>query len=206
MGLFDSPLGREKTFSDLKKYVNDFEVTEEKDAGGRLKKKVIYKGPLMVLRDPSPAVFARLWITLGLTLALAAAYVKMLLLTHLAGGQLLVMLPPLAGLFPLLYLLMGAAALPFRGKPMRRDQYMHSFIRVFRSAAAVAACSALGQAAAVIYRAVVSNWEYFPEDWLFTGLGLGVVIAAAGIIFLLRPVEVAEQENPGTGSRKGNEP
>ncbi|MBQ6383828.1 MAG: hypothetical protein IJJ42_09600 [Clostridia bacterium] len=195
MGLFDGFAGKERSFSDLRKYVDDFEVTEEKDARGRTRKTARYKGQWTILRDTSAAGLSRIWITAGLAALVLAAYIRMLLLTHLAGSELLVMLPLLAGLFPALYLAMGAVSLPFRGKPMRRDQYMHGFIRVFRSCAAVSVFMLIGQLAALIFRAVRGDWLYMREDWLFTGLGCFILITALGIIGLLRSVDVTERPN-----------
>lgn len=195
MGLFDSFLGKERSFSDLKKYVDDFEITEEKDAGGKVRKTAKYKGQWTVLRETTAAVMSRIWLTAGLSALILAAYIRMLLLTHMAGGELLVMLPLLAGLFPALYLGMGVFSLPFRGKPMRRDQYMHGFIRVFRSCAAVSIFMLIGQLAALIFRAVRGDWLYMREDWLFTGLGCFVLFGALGIIGLLRSVDLTERPN-----------
>ncbi len=195
MGLFDSFAGKERSFSDLRKYVDDFEVTEEKDAKGRIRKTARYTGQWMALRDTSAIGLSRIWITAGLAALLLASYIRMMLLTHLAGGELLVMLPLLAGLFPALYLAMGTASLPFRGKLMRRDQDMHGVIRVFRSCAAISVFMLIGQLAALILRAVRGDWLYMREDWLFTGLGAFILITALGIIGLLRSVDVTERPN-----------
>ena len=88
MGLFDSFLGKERSFSDLKKYVDDFEITEEKDAGGKVRKTAKYKGQWTVLRETTAAVMSRIWLTAGLSALILAAYIRMLLLTHMAGGEL----------------------------------------------------------------------------------------------------------------------
>ena len=194
MGLLNIFSGKERNFSDLQKYVEDFEIVEE-NRNGKLKKTVKYKGTWTILEEVSSGTFCKLWGALALSAGIAAAYVRALLLTHLTSSQLTVMIPLLAGLFPLLYMVMGALALPFRGKPMRRDQYMHSFIRVFRSAAAVIVCLALTLLATLVFRLTGNNWQYFPEDWWFTGLCLGAAAAAAGLIFLLQSVELAEREN-----------
>jgi hypothetical protein len=112
-----------------------------------------------------------------------------------AGLLLRFMVPLLIGLFPGMYLLMGALSLPFRGRPMRRDQYMHSFIRASRSAVAVIVCAAAGLIASIIYRAVNGDWSFFREDRLFIILCLVSAALASGVLSLLRTVEVAERPN-----------
>ena len=201
MGLFEGFGDKARKFSDLNKYVNDFEITEEKDEKGRVRKTARYTGLWTVIRDPSPAVLSRIWAAAGVSVLLLVIYIRMLLLNHAAGGQLFVMLPLLAGLFPGLYLMMGALSLPFRGKPMRRDQYMHSFIRASRSAVAVAAFVFAGFAASMVYRIIRSDWLFLPEDWVFLA-GCALILAlCGGIVIVLRSVDLAEKENAAYESK-----
>ena len=195
MGLFDNPLEKGQNLSDRKKYIDDFELVETTDEKGRVRKRAVYKGTWTVLRPPVKTAQYKLWGALGMAAALAVVYVRMLLLTHLTSGQLLAMVPLLIGLFPGMYLLMGALSLPFRGRPMRRDQYMHSFIRASRSAVAVIVCAAAGLIASIIYRAVNGDWSFFQEDRLFIILCLVSAALASGVLSLLRTVEVAERPN-----------
>ena len=195
MGLFDTPVQKGQSFSDRKKYIDDFELVETKDDKGRVRKRAVYKGVWTELRPPVKKSLYKIWAVLALAVLLAVVYVRMLLLTHLTSGNVLAMLPLLIGLFPGLYLLMGALSLPFRGRPMRRDQYMHSFIRVSRSAVAVIVCVAVGLIASFIYRAVNGDWTFFREDRLFIILCLVSAALASGAITLLRTVEVAERPN-----------
>lgn len=195
MGLFSGSSQGREFFSDLRKYVGDFELTEEENSRGRKVKKARYIGTWTVLREFSPGVKLRLRSIPVLTVLLAGIYFRMLTLTHLFSGNLLVMIPLLAGLFPAMYLAMGAFSLPFRGKPMRRDQYMHSFIRIFRSATATGAFILAGQLAALISRAVHGDWMYLSADWKFTGYGIAALAAAAGSMTLLRGIETTERPN-----------
>ena len=195
MGLFDGFAGPKKSFGDLRKYVDDFRIDEVPDEKGRLRRQARYIGVWTVLRGNGPAVRVRLALVPVLGLLMAAAYIRMLTLPHMAGGQILIMLPLLAGLFPTFYLLMGAVSLPFRGRPMRRDQYMHSFIRVFRSATAAGACVLVGQLAALILRAVKGDWLFLPADWRFVASGAAVLACAGGAMGLLRSVDVTERPN-----------
>ena len=195
MGLFDNPLENGRSFSDLKKYINDFKIVEEKDAKGRLRKKAVYTGVWFVPAEKPEKTRWKLIGTVAMALLLMAAYVRMILLTHASSGQYPVMVPMLLGLFPGMYLMMGILSLPFRGNPMRRDQYMHSFIRASRSAVALGICDLVALTATMIYRAVKPDWIYFSEDWLYTSLAVAVPALAAGIIFLLRSIDLDEKPN-----------
>ncbi len=195
MGLFDNPLENGRSFSDLKKYINDFKIVEEKDAKGRLRKKAVYTGVWFVPAEKPEKTRWKLIGTVTMALLLMVAYVRMILLTHASSGQYPVMVPMLLGLFPGMYLMMGILSLPFRGNPMRRDQYMHSFIRASRSAVALGICDLVALIATMIYRAVKPDWIYFPEDWLYTSLAVAVPALAAGIIFLLRSIDLDEKPN-----------
>ena len=90
---------------------------------------------------------------------------------------------------------MGATSLPFRGKPMRQDQYMHSFIRMSRSCTAVAACAVLTLVVTVGYRIYTGNWQFFAEDILFMILCAVIACFSIGLILLLRSVDFAEMPN-----------
>ena len=201
MGLFDSGVEKGRALSDLKKYVGDFKIVETKNAKGKTRRMAVYTGVWTVIRNPGKGTSIRIWAAPVLAAALLAAYGIMLMTTHLFSAELLVMIPLLAGLFPVLYLMMGATSLPFRGKPMRRDQYMHGIIRCCRSSVAVAVFAALGLLAALVLRAVRGDWSWRPEDWRFIGLGIAVIAAAAGILLLLRSVDVIEKPNEAYESK-----
>ena len=197
MGIFSdlSGIGKGGPVSRRARYAEDFTVVEVPDRKGRLRKKAVYIGTWTVIRDWNAAARRTLWGTAALTLLIVVLYVRALLLTHFASGKLLVMLPLLAGLFPLFYLCMGATALPYGGKPMRRDQYMHSFIRMSRSAVAVAAFAIAGLLAMLIYRIVLKDWLFLPEDRLFLAFYILAAAASVLIVFLLRRLDLAEREN-----------
>ncbi len=193
MGLFFNFRDPRKALGDLGKYAEDYRITETPDEkGGRPRRQVIYTGSWYLPRERCTV---RLWLCAAMAVMLAALHIRLLLLTHAGSSQLYVMLPLLAGLFPVLYLLMGVFSLPLRGKPMRRDQYMHSFIRASRASVAVAVCSLLGQLGTLLYRTLAGDWLFLPEDWLFLLLGLAVLLLFAGILLTLRSIEIAEREN-----------
>ena len=195
MGLFDNPTEKGRKFSDLNKYVTDFRLERETDQRGRIRTRAVYVGPWTVMRRTGTETRIRLWGTFLLTLGVAGCQLWMLMLNHLGAGVLWVMFPLLVGLLPGLYLLMGSFSLPFRGKPMRRDQYMHSFIRVSRSAVAVSAFTLVGLLASLVYRMIRGDWRFLPADWQFLA-ACGLIIAqAVAAIFLLRSIDLMEKDN-----------
>ena len=195
MGLFGSFSDTKSKFSDLRKYVDDYEIVEEQMPNGKLKKTVRYKGTWTILREVSSGTFFKLWLTVLMAFALIGVYVYTLTLTHTTSGLYTVMVPLMAGLFPCLYLAMGVLALPFRGKPMRRDQYMHSFIRISRSCTAILVIAFLAEPITLIYRMIENDWLYLPADWRFTVSGIILITAAVAIILILRSIEITEREN-----------
>ena len=195
MGLFGSFSDTKSKFSDLRKYVDDYEIVEEQMPNGKLKKTVRYKGTWTILREVSSGTFFKLWLTVLMAFALIGVYVYTLTLTHTTSGLYTVMVPLMAGLFPCLYLAMGVLALPFRGKPMRRDQYMHSFIRISRSCTAILIFAFLAELITLIYRMIENDWLYLPADWRFTVSGIILIAASVAIILILRSIEITEREN-----------
>ncbi len=196
MGLFSDLTGAGKgnAFLTRSKYVNDFKVEEVPDRKGRPRKRAVYIGTWFVPRDEKKAK-AVVWTCLVLAAATAVLYFSSLLLTHFGSGKLPVVLPLLLGMLPLLYLLLGATELPYRSRPMRRDQYMHSFIRMSRSAVAISVFAAVGLAALFVCRCVAGDWMFRPEDWRFLVLVVLSVLFAALIVLLLRGVDLAEKPN-----------
>ena len=201
MGLFDGFLSSDSKFSDLKRFVGDFEIIEVKDKNGRMRKKALYTGVWTVLRDAGTATRAKMYAAAATAFVLIVAYIWSLLLTHVGSGSLLVMLPLLAGLFPVLYLLMGVFSLPFRGKPMRRDQYMHSFIRASRSAVGVSAFAFAGLLASFVYRIILGDWLFLPEDWYFIAACAVIGMLSAGTVYFLRSIDLSERENAAFESK-----
>ena len=195
MGLFDIFLSKDGKFSDLKRYVGDFEVVEVRDKNGKTRKKARYTGVWTVPRDGSPATRAKLFAAAAMAFLLIAIYFWLLLLTHAGSGSLLVMLPLLAGLFPGLYLIFGVLSLPFTGRPMRHDQYMHSFIRASRSATAIAVFVLAGLIMSFIDRAIRGDWLFLPEDFRFIAGCVIILLLSLGLVLILRGIDLTEKEN-----------
>lgn len=191
MGLFSNPLEQKDKFSDTRKYIDDFNMVEETDARGRIHRRAVYRGTWYVLQGSAAKL--RVWAALGLSVMILAAYGWMLYSARLRN--LLVGLPVLVGLFPCLYLAMGAFSLPFRGRPMRRDQYMHSVIRMSRSSVAIMVCAGLGLAVCLILRIVNADWLFQQSDWLLLALLSADTVLPAALLVLLRNIDITEREN-----------
>ena len=194
MGFLDNLFARSNPATGRDPYISQFDIIEVTDSKGRVKKKARYKGVWTVMREADLAR-GKLIFALLLAILLAALDLWAVTLTHLSSGQLLVMIPLLIGLMPALYLLFGAFSLPYKGRPMRHDQYMHSFIRMSRSSVAVAVCAVMAVILSLIYRATTGNWQFFTEDILFLVLLCAVTGFALGVIFLLRSIDFAELPN-----------
>ena len=195
MKLFDNTEENRRRFGELTRYADDFRIETVTDAKGKARRKTVYIGAWTVLRDKGRGTVFRLWGSLTMSFAAVAACALQLLTEHSCDRKYTVMLPLLAGLFPCLYLLMGCLSLPFRLRPMRRDQYMHSFIRVFRSATAVICFEAITLIASFIYRISAGDWVFLAGDRRFVMYG-GLALAFSGVLIrLLRGIGATEMPN-----------
>lgn len=195
MAFFDNLFGSGKTFSTRMRYVNDFKIEEYQDARGKKRTRAVYTGPWTVLEDTGGKTLAKL---IGAAVLAAAGVILLfvtLLSSHLMADKLLVMIPLYVALFPTFYLLMGAFSLPYRLKPMRRDQYMHGIMRMQRSSVAIIVFITVGVIASFIYRISTQEWWFQKKDILFL---VGCVVSAllcAGVLFLLGSLDTRERPN-----------
>lgn len=195
MAFFDNLTGAGKLFLNRSRYVNDFQIEEYQDARGKTRRRAVYTGPWTVLCETGGKTLAKLIGAATLSAVAAAALVNALLLTHASSGNLFVMIPLYAALFPMLYLLMGASALPYRQNPMRRDQYMHGIARMQRSSVAILAFLAVGVIASFIYRFVMKDWMFRKEDiWFLVGCAVAALLCA-GVLWLLGLLDTRECPN-----------
>ena len=195
MAFFDNLFGKGKTFSDRTRYVNDFKIEEYQNARGKIRRKAIYIGQWTVLREKGGKTLAKLIGAAAFAVLAAAALFNAVLLTHMLSGNLFVMIPLYVALFPTLYLLMGAFSLPYRQKPMRRDQYMHGITRMQRSSVAIMVFIMIGVIAGFIVRIVQKDWLYLKQDtWFLVGC-LAAVVFCAGVLFLLGRIDTRECPN-----------
>ena len=190
-------------FFDTLRYVNDFQTEEITDGKGKTRKKITYIGTWNVLRDTGRRTLVKLISSAGLSVVAVALVFAVLLLQHGFGGDYVVMVPFMVVLFPLFYLLMGASSLPYRQKPMRRDQYMHGMIRMQRSSVAIMVLAAVGTIASLIVRTVRKDWLFLSEDWLFLVYAVLLIVCCGGILVILQSLELAELPNSAYAQEDG---
>ncbi len=195
MAFFDNLFGNGKTFSTRMRYVDDFRIEEYQDARGKLRRKAVYTGPWTVLEETGGKTLAKLIGTAVLAALSAAALFYTVMLTHATSGNLLVMIPLYVALIPMLYLLMGAFSLPYRQKPMRRDQFMHGIMRMQRSSVAIMIFITIVVIASFIYRISTKDWLFRKEDILFlTGCAASALLCG-GVLILLGSLNTRERPN-----------
>ncbi len=195
MALNDQKSGNRKGFFDTLRYVEDFKTEEVKDAKGRIRKVTTYIGTWNAFRETGNGTLLKLIGSALLAAAAAVSAMLILLKPHGFGNELVVMIPFMVLLLPMLYLLMGAISLPYRRKPMRRDQYMHGMIRMQRSAVAVIAFAAVGVLSSLVFRIIRGDWLFLKEDKLFLLYAALIILCAAGILALLGSIELSELPN-----------
>lgn len=195
MGFFDNLFGKGKSFTDRMRYVDDFRIEEYRDAKGKVRKKAIYTGAWTVFRDTGKKTLAVLIGSAALATASAVLLTTGALQTHAFSGNLVVMIPLCIALFPMLYLLFGAASLPYRRRPMRRDQYMHGITRMQRSSVAVLIFITVGVIASFVFRFLEKDWLFLKGDRRFLIFTVLSALCAAGILLLLGALDTVEQPN-----------
>lgn len=200
MGLFTDPSGKWSGFTDRTKYVNDFRTELVTDKNGKTRKKVTYHGPWTVLKDTGTATLVKLIAAAVLAVLNGVFLVWAMLTTHASSGSYLVIVPLAAALFPSLYLLYGAAALPYRRQPMRRDQYMHGIARMQRSSLAAGVFAIAAVLMSILYRIIHSDWMFMSGDRLFLIRVAAAIACCAGILILFRNIDTDEKPNEMYGS------
>ena len=175
-------------------YVNDYSDELYEDENGKTRRRSVYIGPHIPIRNELRNLRLILAGAVLLTLILIAALVTALFLNHTTAWFFLVTIPLAVAAFPALYLVMGVMHLPFSGKPMQRDSYMHGIVRMFRSCGAIIAIMAVILAAEFIYRFMNNDWIFLRDDIFFMLLIAAVIVSGIGIIMLLRAVDVDEIE------------
>ncbi|MBO4886745.1 MAG: hypothetical protein J5589_00330 [Firmicutes bacterium] len=192
-----------KGFFDTLRYVNDFQTEDVIDEKGKTRKKITYIGTWNVFRDTGRGTLIKLVSSAVLSILATVFAFKVLLMQHAFGGEYVVMVPFMVLLFPMFYLLMGAISLPYRRKPMRRDEYMHGMIRMQRSSVAIIAFAGVGTIASFILRAVRNDWLFLKEDWLFLVFAILIIACCGGILWVLQSLELAELPNKAFAQENG---
>ncbi len=192
MGVFFN--GEFFKLKDSLKYVNDYKTELYEDEKGKTREKITYVGPMIKFMDSQKSVrlkFAAVSLLSVLSLATAGAAVSM---SHTTAWWPFVSMPTAIGLIPLLYLFLGVCSLQFNCQPMKRDRYMHSIIRIYRSAPAVFLFMLAALIAEFIYRAVYDDWIFLKNDISFLIMLILTCVFMVLIIVVLRNVNIDERE------------
>ena len=176
------------------KYIDDYETELVCDEKGKYRKKVTYIGPYIPFAEPAGRVRIKFAAADVLSLAVCAATGYASIIRHTTGGWLLTVLPLMVSLLPCLYLIMGSVSLPMSAKPMKRDRYMHSIIRCFRSCAAIGILDIMVLLSDVLYRVTKSDWMFLKGDYIFYSCIIAAGIVSVLIILTLRSVKLDERE------------
>lgn len=119
------------------RYVEDYETIPYVGANGRSKQKVRYIGSYQCFSESDETLRPKL-ILLHILSYLAVVWtVAPLFFRHSAYQTMYVAVTNVLALFPSLYLLMGSFRLPWRKKPMRRDEFEKGFDRIRHSAVGI---------------------------------------------------------------------
>lgn len=179
---------------DYIKYIEDYDTELVEDENGKMKKVTTYIGPIIRFVDASDTVKKKMWLSLAFSIITVAILVRINFLSHTTAWFFLTTLTSSIILFPALFLFMSAINLPFSAKEMKRDKYMHSIIRTFRSCGAIIALLAVIFVSEFVYRIINSDWIFLKDDFVF----LIYVLLAAGMsvvnIITLRSLTIDETE------------
>ncbi|MDO4565027.1 MAG: hypothetical protein Q4C04_05385 [Clostridia bacterium] len=111
-------------------FIDDYELVPGVDAKGRTRQTVRYIGPYHWFVDGEGEVKRRLIAIRALTAGAVLLTLVAMFVPHGADNVLYVMGIMMLNLFPLAYIIAGAARLPFKIEPMKRDSYAYSIKRM----------------------------------------------------------------------------
>lgn len=193
-------MGYLKKFTELSekkdhlRYVNDYSTELYTDKKGKTKEKVTYIGPVIPFKNDKKEVTMKLVAVALLSVLLIASIVYGAMCEHTTGSWFLTSLPMAVSFFPCLYLAMGTIELPFNAKPMQRDRYMHSIIRVFKSCGALMGIMIAELLFELVYRLIHKDWMFLKGDIVFLVAVFGALVCAVLSILILRSIDTDERE------------
>ncbi|MCR5279788.1 MAG: hypothetical protein K6E19_10160 [Lachnospiraceae bacterium] len=176
------------------KFIDNYEVELEEDEKGKYHKKVKYTGPYIPVRTELKSLRPRLIAVALMAFCVVTFLVIATFMKHASVNFVLSELFLAISLFPGLYLIMGLMHLPYSGKPMQRDGYMHGMIRVLNSSGAILVFMGLELVSELLYRLRYADWMFFSEDILFLVIVILAGGISAGIMVIIRSIEVDELE------------
>ena len=133
------------------RFVEDYEVRHVPDKNGKLKKKVIYIGQWVQVLEDAEIYRKLVWRIRLFSLIAVVGLLPAIGLDHAASRCVYVILPLVAGLFPLVYLLMGLFEIKATALRLEKRRYEEGIVRVKRSGMAVALFSGIGFGAYLLY-------------------------------------------------------
>lgn len=195
MSLFSNPLNGKRKLDGMMKYADDYRTELCTDSKGRTRERVVYTGEWTVIRSDEKT--AKRCILTGAACAFVSVFslIAAQFQNHMSGRSFFVVLPLAAALFPALYLLMALFKLPYRLKPMKRDEYDHGFLRAFRSLTAMGILTAAAGIAGIIVRVVYKDWMFLKGDVVYMFCMIAGITFAVLSFILLRKPDTTEKPN-----------
>ncbi|MBR5897025.1 MAG: hypothetical protein IKZ39_05355 [Lachnospiraceae bacterium] len=176
------------------KFTDDYTIEYYTDAKGREKERAVYIGPHIPVREDLKSLRLKLTGIVMLALITVALILICHLINHTTAWWFGTVIPLGAALFPAMFILFSLSNLPFDGKSMQRDGYMHGIIRLFNCFGAITAIMAVELVFEIIYRIANSDWMFVSGDIVFAILVVFTIVLSIAAIAILRSIDVDETE------------
>lgn len=178
----------------VEKFAEDYTIEYYEDKKGRERQRAVYIGPhIRVLEDEKTLKPKVIGVLITSLLAVAAV-----LLTHIgehaSAWWFGTVIPQMVALFPCLFVGFALPNLPFGGKDMQRDQYMHGIIRLLNSFGAITAIMIVELLAELAYRIIHKDWIVLSGDIVFLLKVVLAIVCSIAAIIILRNIDVDETE------------
>lgn len=176
-----------------RRYLNDYEVIPYVGANGKSKQKLRYVGSWYCISDDATTDKKILQLHI-LSYIVATAVLLALLLNHSAYLTMYVSVPAVIALFPIAYLLMGSFRLPWKARPLRRDERDKSLNRMWRSAVGILILFGIVTVGYVVFWFVAGE-RFVWQDTAFLLCSAVVLLGSFRIYRVGKSVEVAVHPN-----------
>ncbi len=182
---------KKNIFSGSLKYIDDYKTETYTDEKGHKRQRVIYTGPYGYITESRKAYITKLVLLYSITLLLIVSeFIAMTVPEHSTVGFIGCTLPIVSSFAPLLFLVFGLTALPIKDMKLKKDQYYHGIIRIFKSAAAVAVFVAVAIISGIIYRIVNHDSMVLHGDLMY-GIFMAIsLITAILVIVIARQIKI----------------
>lgn len=178
----------------IEKFSDDYTIEYYEDKKGREKQRAVYIGPhIYVLEDEHSLKLKLIGVLLTSLIAVAAVLLSHMG-EHASAWWFGTILPQAVALFPCMFVGFGLPNLPFNGKDMQRDQYMHGMIRLLNCFGAIAVIMVIELIAEIVYRATHSDWLFLSGDIAFLVKIFAAIAFSIVSVVILRSIDVDETE------------